>query len=75
MDELFKKIQKMDRKSLGAFLGDKTLFDVLSSYEAVFGAKDEYDEHLLDTILDDYFSSTEETKKAFCKFLESKETK
>lgn len=75
MDDLFKNIQGMDKESFESFLGNKPFFDVLFAYEAAFGVKDEYDEHLLNTIVDEYLSSTEETQKTFCKSLEFKEAK
>ena len=75
MDDLFKNIQGMDKESFESFLGNKPFLDVLFAYEAAFGAKDEYDEHLLNTIVDEYLSSTEETQKTFCKSLEFKEAK
>ena len=71
MDDLFKKIQKMDKESFKSYLGNKLLVDVLGAYETTFGAKEVYDEHFLDTVVNEYLSSGEESQKAFSMYLES----
>ena len=70
MDILFNEIQKMNKERFKSFLGKKLLGDVMFAYETTFGAKEFYNEHLLDTIVDEYLSSDEEKQKGFCKCIE-----
>lgn len=72
MNAIYELFQQADRDTIRRFLGNKSVFDVLMSYEAAFGSVQllAYERDTMEAVIDKYISSDEASKMLFCERLE-----
>lgn len=72
MNEIYNLFEQADRDTIRRFLGEKSVFDVLMSYEVAFGSPQPlaYEWDIIEAVIDKYFSSGDDLKMLFCELLE-----
>lgn len=72
MNEIYNLFEQADRDTIRRFLGKKSVFDVLMSYEVAFGSPQPlaYEWDIIEAVIDKYFSSGDDLKMLFCELLE-----
>lgn len=72
MSDIYNLFKCSDQETIKVFLGRKSAFEVLKSYEAAFGSPQllAYERDTLAAIIDRYLSSDEKSQMIFCEHLE-----